>query len=119
MNLEFSADHEAMRQAFRKLLATSRPRAAFEGPRDPGGIGDVALGGQLADMGWLATGVPEAHGGSGLDAVALCVLAEEAGRRLAAVPLTASACSFTHGLLGFSGEPAVQALFPRLADGSA
>lgn len=118
MNLEFSAEHEAMRQAFRKLLATARPRLAFEGPRDPGGIGDAALWRQLADGGWLATAVPEAYGGSGLDAVALCVLAEEAGRHLAAVPLTASACGFTHALLGFTGEPAVQALLARLADGS-
>jgi alkylation response protein AidB-like acyl-CoA dehydrogenase len=119
MNLEFSADDEAMRRAFRELLATSRPRAAFDGERDPGGMGDGALWRRLADGGWLATAIPEAHGGSGLDAVALCVLAEEAGRHLAAVPLTASACSFTHALLGFTGDAAVRALLPRLADGSA
>ena len=119
MNLEFSPDHEAMRQQVRKLLAGARPRGAFEGTRDPGGVGDAALWRQLAELGWLATAVPDAHGGSGLDALALCVLAEEAGRHLAAVPLTASACSFTHALLGFANDPAVQALLPRLADGSA
>ncbi|TMH02689.1 MAG: acyl-CoA dehydrogenase family protein [Betaproteobacteria bacterium] len=119
MNLEFSPDHEAMRQQVRKLLAGARPRGAFEGTRDPTGVGDAALWRQLAELGWLATAVPDAHGGSGLDALALCVLAEEAGRHLAAVPLTASACSFTHALLGFANDPAVQALLPRLADGSA
>ena len=119
MNLEFSAELEAMRQAFRKLLATARPRLAFEAPRDPGGIGDAALWRQLAEGGWLATAVPEAQGGSGLDAVALCVLAEEAGRQLAAVPLTASACGFTHALIAFRAEPAVQAVLQGLAEGSA
>jgi alkylation response protein AidB-like acyl-CoA dehydrogenase len=122
MNLEFSADHEAMRQAFRKLLATARPRVALEascGEGNEGGIGDAALWRQLAGQGWLGTAIPESHGGSGLDAVALCVLAEEAGRHLAAVPLTASACSFTHALLRHADEPRVGALLPRLADGSA
>ena len=123
MNLQFTADHEAMRLEFRKLLAAARPRSAFEGPRDPGGVGlhvgDGALWQQLAELGWLATAVPEAQGGSGLDAQSLCVLAEEAGRQLAAVPFTASACGFTHALLAFTDEPAVRSLLPRLADGSA
>jgi acyl-CoA dehydrogenase len=119
MNLEFSADHEAMRLEFRKLLAAARPRSAFEAARGPAGVGDAELWRQLAELGWLATAVPEAHGGSGLDALSLCVLAQEAGRHLAAVPFTASACSFTHALLGWTDEPAVQALLPSLADGSA
>jgi alkylation response protein AidB-like acyl-CoA dehydrogenase len=99
MNLGFSADHEAMRLEFRKLLACSNPRTAFDAPRDASGIGDSALWQQLAGLGWLATAVPEAQGGSGLGPLVLCVLAEEAGRHLAAVPFTASACGFTHGLL--------------------
>jgi alkylation response protein AidB-like acyl-CoA dehydrogenase len=119
MNLGFSADHEAMRLEFRKLLARSRPRAAFDTPRDASGIGDIALWQQLAELGWLATAVPEAHGGSGLGPLVLCVLAEEAGRHLAAVPFTASACGFTHALLPFAGEASVQALLAELADGSA
>src|SRR5258706_477891 len=119
MNLGFSADHEAMRLEFRKLLARSRPRTAFEAPRDASGIGDAALWQQLAELGWLATAVPEAQGGSGLDPLVLCVLAEEAGCHLAAVPFTASACSFTQGLLAFAGDAPVKALLGRLADGSA
>jgi alkylation response protein AidB-like acyl-CoA dehydrogenase len=119
MNLGFSADHEAMRLEFRKLLARSRPRSAFEKPRDASGIGDAALWQQLAELGWLATAVPEAQGGSGLAPLVLCVLAEEVGRHLAAVPFTASACGFTHGLLGFAGDAVVEALLVSLADGSA
>ena len=119
MNLGFSADHEAMRLEFRKLLARSRPRTAFEAPRDASGIGDAALWQQLAELGWLATAVPEAQGGSGLAPLVLCVLAEEAGRHLAAVPFTASACGFTQGLLEFAGDTTVQTLLANLADGSA
>src|SRR6266850_1363723 len=109
MNLGFSADHEAMRLEFRKLLARSRPRTAFDAPRDASGIGDASLWQQFAELGWLATAVPEAQGGSGLDPLVLCVLAEEAGCHLAAVPFTASACSFTQGLLALAGVPRPEA----------
>ena len=119
MNLGFSDDHEAMRQEFRKLLAAAHPRTAFEAAHDASGIGDAGLWRQLAEFGWLATRVPEAHGGSGLPALALCVLAEEVGRHLSAVPFTASACGFTHGLMGFADDPSVQVLMARLVDGSA
>ena len=83
---------------------------------------DRTLWQRLADLGWLGTAVPEAHGGSGLDAVTLCVLAEEAGRALAAVPFTASACGFAHALAlaaTSADERACAALWPRLVDGSA
>lgn len=119
MNLGFSADHEAMRLEFRKLLVQARPRTAFDATRHLSGIGDMQLWQRLAEAGWLATAVPEAQGGSGLEPLVLCVLAEEAGRHLAAVPFTASACGFTQGLLPFADDPVVQALFARLADGSA
>ena len=119
MNLGFSDDHEAMRQEFRKLLASSPARGAFEITRDAAGIVDAPLWRQLADLGWLGTSVPEAQGGSGLPALALCVLAEEAGRQLSAVPFTASACGFTHALLGFADDAPVQSLMAGLTDGSA
>lgn len=119
MNLGFSADHEAMRQEFRKLLAQAHPRTAIDAPRDATGIGDAPLWRQLAEFGWLATAIPEAQGGSGLPPLVLCVLAEEIGRHLAAVPFTASACGFTQGLLPFAADRGVQVLLARLADGSA
>ena len=120
MNLDFSADQQAMRVEFRKALASASPRSMLE---QAGGAGlfDQALWQRVAELGWLGTAVPEAHGGSGLDAVTLCVLAEEAGRAMAAVPITASACGFAHGLalaaMGQAREP-FAALWPRLLDGS-
>ena len=98
MNLDFSDEHQAMRMEFRKLLARASPRSALEQADREKAVFDRALWQRLADCGWLGTAVPEAHGGSGLDAVALCVLAEEVGRAMAAVPFTASACGFAHGL---------------------
>jgi len=119
MNLGFSDEHEALRDEFRKLLQASPPRAAFDAPRDASGIVDVALWRQLAQLGWLASAVPQAQGGSGLPPLVLCLMAEEIGRHLAAVPFAASACGFTHGLLGFATHKAVASVLARLADGSA
>jgi len=118
MNLGFSEEHEGMRQEFRKLLQASPARAAFDAPRDASGIVDAPLWRRLAELGWLATAVPQAHGGSGLPPELLCLLAEEAGRHLAAVPFTTSACGFTHGLLGFAAHRPVPGLLAGLADGS-
>src|SRR5258706_2896199 len=115
MNLGFSADHEAMRLESRKLVARSRPRTALEAPCEASGVGDAALWQRLAELGWLATAVPEAQGGSGLAPLVLCVLAEEAGCHLAAVPFTASACGFTQGLLAFAGDAAAKALPAKVA----
>jgi len=113
MKLGFSAEHEAMREALRPLLARADRRAAH-GEAAPV---DGALWSALAEAGWLGTAVPEAHGGSGLDAAALCLLAEEAGRALAPLPLVVSACAFTH-LLGLVPGAVEPALWAGLAEGS-
>jgi hypothetical protein len=118
MNLGFSAEHEAIRDEFRKVLAGADPRAGFEAEQGAASLGDARLWQRLAELGWLATLVPEAHGGSGLEPVVACVLAEEIGRSLAPVPFTSSACAFTHGL-GLVANADCAELFARLAEGSA
>lgn len=96
MNLGFSAEHESLRGELRKLLARAEHHLPPEaGASEPA---DAALWQALAAGGWLGMAVPEAHGGSGLDGAALCMLAEEAGRALAAVPLVASGCAFVQAL---------------------
>jgi acyl-CoA dehydrogenase len=118
MNLGFSAEHEAIRDEFRKVLAGADPRAGFEAEQGVAPLGDAPLWQRLAELGWLATLVPEVHGGSGLEPVVACVLAEEIGRSLAPVPFTSSTCAFTHGL-GLAANADCAELFARLADGSA
>ena len=121
MNLDFSDDQQAMRIEFRKALAAASPRSALERGDREKAVFDGALWQRLADLGWLGTAVPEAHGGSGLDAVTLCVLAEEVGRAMAAVPFTASACGFAHGIAlatTAQSNETCAALWARVVDGS-
>ena len=118
MDLGFSSEQEALRDEFRKALANTDPRSAFEGAPHPSGVGDAGLWQRLAELGWLATLVPEAFGGSGLEPATACMLAEEIGRSLAAVPFAASACSFTDALVRVADAATAAALLPGLADGS-
>jgi acyl-CoA dehydrogenase len=118
MDLGFSPEQEALRDEFRKALADTDPRTAFDGDRDPSGLGDAGLWQRLAELGWLATLVPETHGGSGLEPAVACMLAEEIGRSLAAVPFAASACTFTDALVRVADVASAAALLPGLADGS-
>lgn len=78
---------------------------------------DRALWGTLAEAGLLGVAVPEEHGGLGLGLVELALLLEEAGRRVAPVPLLSLALG---GLvLARHGSPAQQAaLLPGVAAGT-
>lgn len=118
MDLGFSSEQEALRDEFRKALADTDPRTALDVVRDPSGLGDAGLWQRLADLGWLATLVPESSGGSGLEPAVACLLAEEIGRSLAAVPFAASACSFTDALVRAADVETASALLPGLADGT-
>src|SRR4051812_33312855 len=114
MDLAFSAEQEEIRDEFRRALAGATPRAALE--RLAGGASmDSVLWARLAELGWLATAVAEPYGGSGLGEIALCVLAEEAGRAMAAIPFSASVGGFAVGLQLAADADTKAALLPELA----
>jgi alkylation response protein AidB-like acyl-CoA dehydrogenase len=96
MKLGFSAEDELLRSELRRLFAGAARHAVIDARH--GQPADATLWQVLAEGGWLGTAVPEAQGGSGLPGAALCLLAEEAGRALAALPLVDSACAFVHAL---------------------
>lgn len=85
MNLVFSSEQEALRQEFARLLdAETGYDRACRILQDR--AWDADLWASLAGLGWTGAGIPERCGGAGLEASTLCVLAEEFGRRCAAVP---------------------------------
>lgn len=88
MNLELSADQEALREAFARFLNDesnmARVRAAL-----PSGF-DRALWEGLAELGAFAVRVPVSSGGLGLGILDATVLLEEVGRTLASGPIVES-----------------------------
>lgn len=84
-------DEQAMiagtvKELFAAEATSERTRAAMG---DGAGI-DRALWARLGELGLAGVALPESEGGAGLGMVELAILAEAAGRHIAAVPLLAS-----------------------------
>ena len=119
MNFEFSEEQNLLREQARGFLQAECPPAAVRAVLDGDAPYDAALWGKMADLGWMATVIPEQHGGIGLNHFELCVIAEELGRAVAPVPFSSSAYLATEALL-LAGSPAQQAQWlPKLATGEA
>ena len=118
MNFDFSDDAKALGEQAQKLFAEKAGTAAARKAMAPGAPDfDAALWAEIANLGWTAARIPEAHGGLGMSAEESCQLAEAAGGALAVVPLVSVLLS-TEALL-IAGTAAQQAkYFSGIADGS-
>ncbi|WP_416907068.1 MAG: acyl-CoA dehydrogenase family protein [Polymorphobacter sp.] len=117
MNFDFSDDAKALGEQAQKFLAEragpARARAAMA---EGAPAHDAALWSSVAELGWTAARVPEAHGGLGLSAEESAMLAEACGQHLACVPLVSHLLA-TEALL-VAASPEQQArLFPKIASG--
>lgn len=90
MNFDFSDDQNLLRDGVRRFLAQESPLAAARAVLESGGTHAATVWQGLVEIGATAMMLPEDCGGSGLGALELCVVAEEAGRQLAAVPLAST-----------------------------
>jgi acyl-CoA dehydrogenase len=109
MDFSFTDDQLAARDLATQLLADVDPKG-------PTGL-DTALLTRLGDAGLLGLSLPEADGGAGFGLTELCLVCEEAGRRLARVPLAvsggAAAAVAAHG-----SPPLKDRLLPAVVAGS-
>jgi alkylation response protein AidB-like acyl-CoA dehydrogenase len=93
MNFDFTDDQQAIKRTARDFLAARyKPEVVRELAGDERGFTDEQWR-ELAELGWPGVIVPEEHGGLGLGAVELVVIAEEIGYALAPSPLHSSVCA--------------------------
>ncbi len=118
MSVIDAAEREAMRESFARLLADRCTEADVRRIMDTEHAHDMALWQAMADMGLLATLIPEAHGGLGGGAQEIELLMEEAGRALLPGPFLSSAVLATLLLAETTDEAAKARLFPQLAAGA-
>lgn len=118
MNFEFSDDVTAMREEVNRFLSKRLPAGAVRHQIEAGTALDRELWSELAAMGWLGVGIPEAYGGAGLGHETLCMIAEEIGRALPFVPFSSSIFLAAQAILEFGSEAQKQKYLPGLADGS-
>jgi alkylation response protein AidB-like acyl-CoA dehydrogenase len=118
MDFAFSADQELLRGAARAFLDEQvTPAVARALWGDPRGERDD-LWKEMARLGWLGLGVPEAHGGSALGMVETAIVLEEMGRVACPGPYLETAV-LARGL-ELGGSPAQQARWlPAVAGGAA
>lgn len=117
MNFDFSEDQHALREQVRKFMVGQSPVSVARQVMDQGLSHAHAVWDGLQTIGVTALMLPEDCGGAGLDALELCVVAEEAGRQLAAVPLASTLYCATQALL-LGASPAMQKTWlSRIAQG--
>jgi alkylation response protein AidB-like acyl-CoA dehydrogenase len=117
MNFDLSDEQRMLRDQARRFLdekgSPDAARAILEGD-DPF---DSDLWTGMANLGWMATAIPEAYGGAGLSHEELCVIAEELGRAMAPTPFSSSIYLTAEAILLAGSEDQKQRYLPLLASG--
>jgi alkylation response protein AidB-like acyl-CoA dehydrogenase len=117
VNFDFSDDAKALRDQARRMLSEQAGPDAARKAMDGDSPYDAALWQQVAELGFTAARVPEAHGGVGLSPEESCVLAEEFGRSLAPVPFVSTLLA-TEAILAAGSSEQQAKYLPQIADGS-
>ncbi|MBK6348852.1 MAG: acyl-CoA dehydrogenase [Proteobacteria bacterium] len=90
MNFDFSDEQNQLRDEVRKYLVNESPLDAAREVMVGGGTHAASVWRGLVELGATSLMLPEDCGGAGLGALELCVVAEEVGRQLGAVPLAST-----------------------------
>ena len=115
MDFDLSSDAKALGEQSRKFFTErAGPKSARAAM---GGADTSSLWREVVDLGWTAARVPEALGGIGMGPEAACVLAEEAGRSLAPIPLIQTLVA-TEALITLGSAAQRARWLPGIADGS-
>lgn len=80
MDFDLSSTQRMMQQAARTFLTKECPTARVRKLMATDTAFDAELWGNMAEQGWLGIAIDEEHGGLGLGAIELAVIAEEMGR---------------------------------------
>ena len=117
MDFEFHEDEQAVAKLARGILvdhATNERHKALEAAAAPI---DDELWRALAGASLLGTAIPDAHGGSDLGFLALCLLLQEVGRAVARVPVYPSLVLGALPVARFGSAEQRRALLPGVARG--
>lgn len=90
MDFDFSDEQKSLRDELRRCSAKASPTAEVRKVLEGEAPYSEAVWKGLAELGVLGAGLPEEYGGAGGGYLELCVVAEELGRALAAVPFASS-----------------------------
>jgi alkylation response protein AidB-like acyl-CoA dehydrogenase len=90
VDFDLSPDQREIKNVARELLGARSPFAKVRAAAETEAY-DTTLWRELVELGWPGIAVAEEHGGQGLGAVELAILAEELGHACAATPFLSTA----------------------------
>jgi acyl-CoA dehydrogenase len=117
VNFDFSDDQRLLQEEVRRMLAATSTSAAVRKVLDGTEPYSSTAWRNLIDMGAAAAAIPETYGGAGLGYLELCLVAEEIGRHLAAVPVSSSFYLAAEAILHGGSEQQKELWLPRIAAG--
>lgn len=117
MNFEFTTEQELLREQARAFLHKRCPTTVVRKILEGNEPFDRDLWEKIAELGWLATVIPEDFGGLGLSYYELAVIAEELGRVLAPIPFSSSVYLATELVLAHGSPAQRRKWLPKLATG--
>ena len=118
MDFELGEEKQAVRDLTAQVLDDMSSHERLKALAAEGDHVDRKAWAALAATGVVGASVPEAHGGLGLDFLAIAVALEEVGRRASPVPLLTTAAMGAMPIAAFGTESQRAAWLPGIADGS-
>ena len=117
MNFDFSDEQKSLKEELRRFLAKASPSSEVRKVLEGEAPYSKSVWKGLADLGVLGAGLPEEYGGAGGGYLELCIVSEELGRALAAVPFSSSILLAAEFLMQAGSEDQKQKYLPKLASG--
>lgn len=117
MNFDFSEDQRRLQEEVRRVLTDISTSAEVRTVLDGAAPYSAKTWRNLADLGALGIAIPANFGGTGLGHLEMCLVAEEAGRALAAVPLLSSIYLAAEVIKLAGSEAQKSDWLPRIANG--
>ena len=115
----FSAEHDALRDSVRRLLAERSPETEVRRLMETDEGYDPAVWSLMArQIGVQGLALPEKYGGSGAGFVNLQIVLEEMGRALLCAPFLSSVVLAANALLNSGDEAACAEYLPGIAEGT-
>lgn len=117
MNFDFSEDQRRLQEEVRRVVADHSTSANIRRVLEGEAPFCKSTWQQLAGLGALGIALPEENGGAGMGLLELCLVAEEAGRSLAAVPMLSSIYLAAEAIRRAGSVAQQAALLPAIASG--
>ena len=117
MNFGFSEEQEMLRDATRRFLDNECPSSFVRKMMEDDSAHATEMWKKVAEQGWPAILIDEAHGGVGGSFLDMVVILEEMGRSLLPGPFLATALLGTPAILAAGSDEQKNAILPGVAAG--